>query len=90
MFSGLVSIILAIGAIAIPGLALWQRIKANKGIGWQFIRFTVIASTLPIIGILALNGVLNGEAAALIGAAVGYAFGHASDRLVTKEQNTDT
>lgn len=46
-----------------------------KGIGWQFIRFIVLSTSLPIIGLLALNGALTGEAAALIGGAMGYAFG---------------
>lgn len=80
MLIGVVSLILAVGAVAIPGLALYQRIKSNKGIGWQFIRFTVIASTLPVVAVLALNGLLTGEAAAIIGAALGYAFGHSTDK----------
>ena len=47
-----------------------------RGIGSQFIRYTVLAIALPIVGVLALNGLLSGEvAAALIGGAVGYAFG---------------
>ena len=49
--------------------------SGGKGIGWQFIRYTVLAISLPIVGILALNGSLSGEAAALIGGAMGYAFG---------------
>ena len=73
------SLVLAIGAMVIPGLALWQRIDAKKGIGWQFIRFTVIVTALPILGILALNGVLTGEAATIIGTALGFAFGRSSD-----------
>ena len=47
----------------------------TKGIGWQFIRYTVLAIALPIVGILALNGALTGEAATLIAGAMGYAFG---------------
>jgi hypothetical protein len=50
-----------------------------KGIGWQFIRFTVLTISIPIVGILALNGALSGEAAALIGGAMGYAFGQRSE-----------
>ncbi len=52
---------------------------AAKGIGWQFIRYTVLALALPVVGILALNGALTGEAATLIAGAVGYAFGKAGD-----------
>lgn len=46
----------------------------GKGIGWQFIRFTVIALSVPVIGILGINDALSGEAAALLGSAMGYAF----------------
>lgn len=46
-----------------------------KGVGWQLIRHTVLGTTLPITAILALNGVLAGEAAAaIIAAAMSYAF----------------
>lgn len=46
-----------------------------KGIGWQFIRFSVLTITIPVVGVLALNDSLSAEASALIGGAVGYAFG---------------
>ena len=53
--------------------------EKSKGIGWQFIRYTVLAIALPITAILALNDALSGEAATLIAGAMGYAFGKASD-----------
>jgi len=46
-----------------------------KGIGWQFIRYTVLTIAVPIVGVLALNDALTGEAATLIAGAMGYAFG---------------
>ena len=46
-----------------------------KGIGWQFIRYTVLAIAIPVTGILALNNALSGEAATIIAGAMGYAFG---------------
>lgn len=49
--------------------------EKTKGIGWQFIRYTVLSISLPIVGILALNNALTGEAATLIAGAMGYAFG---------------
>ena len=52
-----------------------NRNAAHKGIGWQFIRYTVISIGLPIAGILALNDALTGEAATIIAGAMGYAFG---------------
>ena len=49
--------------------------EKTKGIGWQFIRYTVLTIAIPIVGILALNDALTGEAATLIAGAMGYAFG---------------
>lgn len=68
-------------ALAVPGVLLvgYLNRRGNpddkaKGIGWQFIRFTVLSIAIPVVGVLALNGALTGEAAALIGTAMGYAF----------------
>ncbi len=66
---------LALAVLAVIVGGLWQRISAKKGIGWQFIRFNVIAISLPIAGLLALNNALTGEAAVIIAGAMGYAFG---------------
>lgn len=71
-------------ALAVPGV-LWigyQNRRGNpgdkaKGIGWQFIRYTVLCIALPVTAILALNNALTGEAATIIAGAVGYAFGKA-------------
>src|SRR5271156_2783722 len=76
-----VSVILA---SAVPGVLLVGYLnrrrdpgEPDRGIGWQFIRYTVLTIALPIIGILALNNSLNGEAATLIAGAMGFAFGKA-------------
>lgn len=53
--------------------------EGSKGIGWQFIRYNVLCISLPLIGLLAINGVLTGEVAAIIAGIVGYAFGKTSD-----------
>lgn len=50
-----------------------------KGIGWQFIRYTVLGISIPVAGVLALNNALSGEAATLIAGAMGYAFGKSSE-----------
>lgn len=72
-------ILSAILALAVPlalVLGYCNRKQADRGIGSQFIRWSVLMIALPITGVLALNGLLSGEvAAALIGGAVGYAFG---------------
>jgi hypothetical protein len=78
-----ISIILS---LAVP-LTLWighQNRKgksedAMKGIGWQFIRFTVLSIALPVTAILALNDALSAVAATIISGTMGYAFGKSSD-----------
>lgn len=60
--------------------SLHNRYKAGRGIGWQFIRYNVIAISIPVAGLLALNNLLTGEAATIIGAAMGYAFGKSDDK----------
>ncbi len=72
-----ISGILAVSIFAVVIGGLWNRIATEKGIGWQFIRFNVIAISLPIIGLLAPNNSLTSEAATIIAAAMGYAFGKA-------------
>ena len=78
-----ISIILA---LAVPGVLvvgyLNRRGNPNdkaKGIGWQFIRYTVLAIAIPITAILALNNALTGEATAIIAGVMGYAFGKKDD-----------
>ncbi|MEZ5918898.1 MAG: hypothetical protein R3D66_02940 [Alphaproteobacteria bacterium] len=74
-----ISIILALTVPSVIWVGYLNRNPDNggtpKGIGWQFIRYTVLSISIPVIGLLALNNVLTGEAAALIGSAMGYAFG---------------
>ncbi|RYG60053.1 MAG: hypothetical protein EON60_08470 [Alphaproteobacteria bacterium] len=74
-----ISFIIAISIPLVLGLGLWNRISADKGIGWQFMRFSVVATALPLVGVLALNGMLSGEASTIIGMAIGYAFGKKSE-----------
>jgi len=74
-----ISLILAVCVLVVIVGGLWNRFSAKKGIGWQFIRFNVIAISLPIAGLLALNGALTGEAATVIAGALGYAFGKTGD-----------
>ncbi|MFD2205870.1 hypothetical protein [Kiloniella antarctica] len=53
--------------------------KGSKGIGWQFIRYTVLSIAFPIVAILALNDALTSEAATIIAGGLGYAFGKKDD-----------
>jgi hypothetical protein len=74
-----ISIALASAAGLAVGLGLLNRIFTGKGIGWQFIRYTVIAVGLPVAGLLAYNDALTGEAATIIAGALGYAFGKSGE-----------
>lgn len=77
----LLSVLLALAVPIVLVGGFHNRLAGDKpkGIGWQFIRLIVLALALPIIGVLALNGALSGEAAALIGGAMGFAFGKRDD-----------
>lgn len=55
-----------------------NRRDGDKGIGWQFIRHTVLAIAVPVAGVLALNNALSGEAATILAGAMGYAFGQSA------------
>ena len=74
-----VPVVLVVGYLNRRGNPQDSDYRGAKGIGWQFIRYTVLAMALPIVGILALNNALTGEAATLIAGAMGYAFGRKDD-----------
>lgn len=80
----LISVVLAFSVLAVIVFGYFNRRGTTKddtkGIGWQFIRYTVLAIALPIVGILALNDALSGEAATLIAGAMGYAFAKTDDK----------
>ncbi len=73
-------------ALAVP-LVLWLGYRTRsghgtdnpKGIGWQFIRYTVLSIALPVTALLALNDKLTGEVSTIIAGAMGYAFGKKDD-----------
>ena len=71
----LLSLIFAVTLPVIVIAGIVQRVKAEKGIGWQFIRYNTVTMALPIVAILALNNALTSEAAIIISGALGYAFG---------------
>ena len=79
-------IVSAILASAVPGVLivgyLNRRGNPNdkaKGIGWQFIRYTVLAIAIPVAAVLALNGALTEGATAIIAGAMSYAFAKADE-----------
>ena len=83
------SVLLALAVLVALVGGFHNRLQGEKpkGIGWQFIRFIVLSISLPIIGLLALNDALSGEAATLIGTAMGFAFGKKDEK---KETGNDT
>ncbi|MBL4748607.1 MAG: hypothetical protein JKY17_07590 [Magnetovibrio sp.] len=78
-----ISILLALSVLVIIVGGLITRVQGtnSKGIGWQFIRYTVIGTAMPIVALLSLNNSLSGEAVALIGSAVGFAFGKTGEKV---------
>lgn len=88
-WSILISAILAVTVPLVIVVGYRNRLESGengkaKGIGWQFIRYTVLGIALPIAAILALNDALDGEAATLLAGAMGYAFGKAEDGGASK------
>lgn len=80
----IVNILLALAVPIVLIGGFWNRYILSKsggkgGIGWQFIRFTVLTLSLPIIGLLALNDALASEVATVIAATVGFAFGNKTE-----------
>ncbi len=70
--------IVIVGGLLNRSHNLRVRQKAG-GIGWQFIRYTVLMSSIPAILVLALNDLLTSEAATLLAAFAGFAFGRKGD-----------
>lgn len=77
LLTTVLSVILALSVPIVLIGGLWNRSAGDKpkGIGWQFIRYTVLAISIPVVALLALNNALPAEAATLIGTAMGFAFG---------------
>ncbi len=71
-----INVLLASSVLAAIVGGLLNRKMKNKGIGWQFIRYTVICISVSVVALLALNDSLSGEAATILAGALGYAFGH--------------
>ena len=76
--SGALQLLLALAIIIVLCVGLFSRKKKDgvtRGIGWQFIRYTVTGIAIPLVGILAIRGALSEVAAtAIISGALGYAF----------------
>lgn len=71
-----ISILLALTIILSTAGGLYNRTKLSKGIGWQFIRYSVISTSIPLLGILVLNGQVDSDSATpIIAGALAYAFG---------------
>ncbi len=78
IISGLLASVAVVGVVGgLVSRIEWEKGKKLqfKGIGWQFIRYSVIIIALPLTCILALNGALSEGAAAILAGALGYAFG---------------
>ena len=53
-----------------------KQLQRGRGMGWQFVRFCVLVTAIPVVGLLALKSMISGEVAVgFFGAALGYVFG---------------
>lgn len=68
-----IEIIAALTMLAAVGGVVWHRIQQKMGIGVRSIQFIGVGTLVPLILILALEGVLERSAVGtLIGALIGY------------------
>ncbi len=74
-----ISVLLVFAVLVALAGGLYARVKGDKGIGWQFIRFITIATALPLTALLAINDALSEAAVAILAGALGYAFGKSGE-----------
>jgi hypothetical protein len=67
-----------IAVLAVVATRIWtgakiQDGKGGRGLGVRAIQFLAVATTVPLLGLLAIRGLLQGEAvAAILGGLIGY------------------
>ena len=83
------SAILASSVPIVLFLGLQNRTALGRSPGWQFIRFSVLSISIPIIAVLALNDALSGAAVALIGGAMAYAFNKKDEKDEKDKKNEE-
>ena len=81
------------GLVMLGGIAgiFWERKTTGRGIGVRIIQLATVLLVMPIILILALEGILeNQTTAALIGAIVGYVLSGIGKDEPSKKPNNKT
>lgn len=64
---------------AVPILLVVQRIISGKGIGVRAIQFVAVATVVPAVVVLAMQGLMQGETvAAILSGLIGYLLGNVS------------
>lgn len=64
---------------AVPVLLVLQRIISGKGIGVRAIQFVAVATVVPAVVVLAMQGLMQGETvAAILSGLIGYLLGNVS------------
>lgn len=75
----LIEVVLAAAIFAVPVLLVFQRILSGKGIGVRAIQFVAVATVVPAVVVLAMQGLMQGETvAAILSGLVGYLLGNVS------------
>lgn len=72
------SIIEVIAALTVPITivsVVWHRVKSEMGMGYRALQYLAIGVVLPVVLILGLEGVIDGNGiSAIVGGIVGYLF----------------
>tara|TARA_R110002124_G_scaffold99593_6_gene245745 strand:+ start:751 stop:1017 length:267 start_codon:yes stop_codon:yes gene_type:complete len=75
----LLELILGAAVLLVPALVLFERLIARKGIGVRSIQYIAVGTVVPVVALLSLRGMMQGEAvAAILAGLVGYLLGNIS------------
>lgn len=75
----LIEIVLGAAIFVVPSLLVIQRMRSGKGIGVRAIQFVAVATVVPAVVLLAMQGLMQGETvAAILSGVTGYLLGNVS------------
>ena len=75
----LLELILGAAVLLVPALVLFERLIARKGIGVRSIQYIAVGTVVPVVALLSVRGMMQGEAvAAILAGLVGYLLGNIS------------
>jgi|SRR5215471_5136805 len=66
------------------------RVVRGRGYGWQAIRYVAVATTTPLVGLLAVRGLLDRNAYAFVAAVLSAVFGGALGYSAAKKSSAES